>query len=91
MNGFGVYQAERSAKTVAERPTKATGESVACQAVLTFPGWWVEVEGRGAVVVAATKGLHRVLVKCGGPLLPSERIQRIAYQFEQRCRQSEKV
>lgn len=59
---FCVDHAERNAKprTVAEWLSKASGESVACQGVMTFPGWWVEVEGREAVVVAATKGLHRV-------------------------------
>lgn len=89
-NDFGVAQADRNARTVAEFLSKSTGEPVICQPVLTLPGWWVELEGRGGVIVASTKGLHKVLLKCGCTPLNPARIQQIAFQLEQKCKPERK-
>lgn len=86
-----VEQAKRNAKAVADFLSKATGEPVACLPVLTLPGWYVDASGRGSVIVAATKGLHRLLVKCGAQGISPVAMQRIAYQFEQRCRPEGKL
>lgn len=85
-NNLGLEQAGRNAKTVGEFLSKATGEPVSCQPVLTLPGWWIEPAGRGSVIVSATKGLSKILLKCGGSVMPPAQVQRIAYQLEQRCR-----
>jgi hypothetical protein len=85
-NDFGLEQARRNARSTAEFISKACGESITCQPVLTLPGWWVEMVGRGDVVVASTKGLHKVLQKLGNTPTSAELIQRIAYQLEQRCK-----
>lgn len=85
-NDFGLVQAARNAQTLAEFLTKAVGEPVRCQPVLTLPGWWIEAKGRGSVIVASTKGLSKVLPKCGHAVLPPAQVQRIAYQLEQHCR-----
>jgi hypothetical protein len=85
-NDFGLEQATRNAKTVGEFLSKSTGERVVCLPVLTLPGWYIEPAGRGTVIVAATKGLHKVLPKCGSTPLTPTRIQQIAFQLEQKCR-----
>lgn len=90
-NQDGVDQAERNAATVAEFLSRSTGEPVQCKPVLTFPGWWVEVGGRGATIVASTKGLHKVLPICGGAGLTAPQMQRIVFQLEQRCRPDPKT
>lgn len=90
-NDFGLDQATRNAKTIGEFLSKATGERVECHPVLTLPGWWIEPAGRGAVIVASTKGLHKVLPKCGSTPLSAEQVRRIAYQLEQKCKAESKV
>ena len=85
-NEFGLDQAVRNAKTVGDFLSKATGESVSCQPVLTLPGWFIEPAGRGNVIVASPKGLHKVLPKCGPITLTAAQVQRVAFQLEQKCR-----
>lgn len=90
-NDFGLEQAKRNAAAVAEFLTKATGEAVTCQPVLTLPGWYVEATGRGSVIVASAKGLCKVLPRCGSEEISPVLVQRMAYQLEQRCRPEEKA
>lgn len=86
-NGFGLEQAERNARTLGDWLTKATGEEVNCRPVLTLPGWWIETTGNeGRVLVGASKGLHRLLLRSGSGAITADQLRRIAYQLEERCR-----
>ena len=81
-----IEQARRNARTLAEWLTRSTGESVKVNAILTFPGWWVDRQAAGDVKVlnsAEIKYTYRD--RAARPLTP-EQIQRICHQLTERCR-----
>jgi hypothetical protein len=84
-------QAARNARTVSEWLTAATGETVTCQPVLTFPGWWVErsVKGRASVTVVSSKNLHRYFPTYSPRPIAPEQVRRIAFQLRERCKLAE--
>ena len=67
--------------------SKAVGEAVEVQPVLALPGWFVERTGRGEVIVVSGRAV-KTLVK-GHTVLDAAKIERIAYQLDQRCRDVE--
>ena len=81
-----VEQARRNARTLAEWLSRATGEAVKVNAILTYPGWWVDRKAVSDVnVLNPTDIKHSFPVRAARPLTP-EQIQRISHQLTERCR-----
>ncbi len=87
-NHLGLDQARRNARSLGAWLAQAAGESVACRAVLTFPGWWIERSTRNpaAVAVIATRALVPYLTSIRTVSLSPAQVQRISYQLSNRCR-----
>ncbi len=80
-------QARQQASRLGDWLSKAVGDPVQAQAVLSLPGWFVERGGRGEVIVVSGKNV-RSLVK-GPARIDALQIRRISHQLEQRCRDVE--
>jgi hypothetical protein len=82
-----IKQAERQARWLGEFLTSATGEKTEVTPVLALPGWFVDRQGRGPVMVLSGRELQMHLLKTrASPPLSPKQVQRIAHQVEQRCR-----
>lgn len=83
----GLEQARRNAATLSKMLTKATGEYTSVGALLVIPGWFVDRKVRSNTVTVLNEKEIRSFIpqRVAKPLSP-ERIQRIVYQLEQRCR-----
>lgn len=79
-------QARRNTKTLEGWLTKACGERVVANAILTLPGWWVERRAVGDVNVLNPDEIKRSFPNRPRQLLANEQIERIAYQLTERCR-----
>jgi type I restriction enzyme R subunit len=67
--------------------TGATGERIEATPVLALPGWFVDRQGRGPVLVFSGSELRRHLLKARDSRpLSAEQMQRVVHQVEQRCR-----
>lgn len=80
-------QAKQQASRLSDWLSKATGEAVEVRPVLALPGWFVDRQGRGEVIVVSGKAVAS-LVK-GRVVLDATKITRIAHQLDQRCRDVE--
>ena len=80
-------QAKQQASRLSYWLSKAVGEAVEAHPVLALPGWFVERTGRGEVIVVSGRSV-KTLVK-GRSVLDAAKIERIAYQLDQRCRDVE--
>lgn len=78
-----LQQAERQARWLAQKLSKATGEAVSVRGVLALPGWFVDRQARGDVVVINPKKPDWMTKPMGGNGLDDAQVQRIAYQLEQ--------
>jgi hypothetical protein len=81
-----LVQAERQAKWLADFLTKAVGEPVKVQPILSLPGWYVERTARHGMLVVNPKNLSFLLKSKD---LSESMINRIAHQLEQKCRDVE--
>ena len=80
-------QAKQQASRLSDSLSKATGDAVAVQPVLALPGWCVDTQGRGEVIVVS--GARSRLLPKGRPVLDEPKHDRIVHQLEQRCRDVE--
>ena len=80
-------QAKQQAGRLGDWLSKAIGEAVEVHSVLALPGWFVDRQGRGDVIVVSGKAVGS-LVK-GRTVLDTAKITRIAHQLDQRCRDVE--
>jgi hypothetical protein len=78
-----IEQAERNARTLQKFLADAAAEQVKVQPVLVLPGWFVDRQGRGDVMVVNHKELPQILPQ--ETVLTPEQIQRIAHQLEQKA------
>ena len=80
-------QAERQARWLAEWLGSATGEATHVVPVLVLPGWFVQLDGTGPVMVLNDKQIepHLLKARAARPIAP-EQMRRIVHQLEQRCR-----
>ena len=87
----GLEQAVRNARWLSNYLGSATGEPVSVRPILTFPGWYVELETKDtAVRVLNPKQIRKVISKNDPPnQLSPEKMQRIIHQLEQKCRDVE--
>ncbi|MDX1950629.1 MAG: nuclease-related domain-containing protein [Verrucomicrobiota bacterium] len=79
-------QAERNARWLSDTLSKALAEPIQVQPVLTFPGWWVERQGQGKVLVLNHKEFYLILKRNGSALLSQQTIDRIVHRLEEKCR-----
>lgn len=89
---FGVEQAERNAKWLAEFLSRKTGDRVRVQAVLTLPGWMVRRKTRGSVMVVNPKELRALICPRRKPVLSEadkQRLRRISEALDEKCRDVE--
>jgi len=82
----GLKQAADNARWLANFLTKSTGERVEVTPILTFPGWWVERQGKNTVNVLNPKEIRGVVTDNRLPLLDEGQRKRICFQLEQKCR-----
>ncbi|MBE7157465.1 MAG: NERD domain-containing protein [Rhodospirillales bacterium] len=80
-------QAKQQAGRLSDWLSKAVGEAVEVRPVLALPGWFVDRQGRGDVIVVSGKAVAS-LVK-GRAVLDAAKITRIAHQLDQLCRDVE--
>lgn len=78
-------QAQRQARWLGQWITSAVGASVGARAVLAIPGWYVDRQASGPVLIFNGKG-PQFLLRSNRSTLTDEMVQRIAHQIEQRCR-----
>lgn len=82
-----VRQATAQAQWLSEFLSKSTGMRLNVSPVLCVPGWWVERQRSGDVVVLSGKDCWKYFVGEGRQsILDEARIDAIAYQLEQKCR-----
>ncbi len=80
-------QARQQASRLSDWLSKATGEATEVRPVLALPGWYVDRQGKGEVIVISGKAV-KMFAKWH-PMLDVTQIERIAHQLEQRCRDVE--
>lgn len=82
-----IEQAQWEAKELSEWLSKAVGEPVKVTPVIALPGWYIrERIGRWTVPVITPSKPELFFLKQKGDSLMPQRIQQIAHQLEQRCR-----
>lgn len=81
-------QVETEAKCLSDFLTSATGNQVEVEPLLAYPGWFIERIGRGRPVVFNPKNSQKFFVRSRSVLSP-ERVQQVAHQLEQLCRDVE--
>lgn len=78
-----LQQAERQAKWLTQKLSKATGEAVPVRGVLALPGWFVDMKARGEVAVINPKKPEWMAKSRGDSRLEDAQIQCISYRLEQ--------
>ncbi len=84
----GLQQASRNARWLGNFLSSATGEPVTVRPILTFPGWYIELQTKDTSVrVLNPKQIRNVIVKNDPPnKISPEQMERITHQLEQKCR-----
>lgn len=84
---FGIKQARGNAAYLASWLQQAVGGKVDVVPVLALPGWSVDRKGKGDVRVASGREICSAFPSVNSKaVLTLDQIKRIAFQFEQRCR-----
>lgn len=83
---FGLAQAERNARWLADELNRLTGFRLAAQPVLSLPGWYVVPKGLGPVIVVNHKQLVTAITRGPKDVLTGEQIELIARQLDNLCR-----
>jgi len=84
-----VEQARRSAEAVRHELSTELAEELEVKAILTLPGWSIRRQGRGDVRVLTPKEIWPLVVTTAPSELTPAQVQRIAYHFQQKCRDVE--
>jgi len=84
----GLQQASRNARWLGNFLSSATGEPVTVRPILTFPGWYIELQTKDTSLrVLNPKQIRNVIIKNDTPhKLSPEQVERITHQLEQKCR-----
>jgi hypothetical protein len=83
-----LQQARQQANRLSDKLSKATGEPVAVHPVVALPGWYVDRQGRGDVIVISARKAGKKLA-AGRAVLDKGTMGRIAHQLDQLCRNVE--
>lgn len=84
-NRLGLDQAVNNADWLRQWVRKQTGIDVPAKPILTFPGWWVEMRGRGPVTVVDRKHVCDAVIGNNGRTLTDQQIDLIARQLDTLC------
>lgn len=84
-DSFSVDQTKRAADWLAEKLAKLNGIEIAVTPVLVLPGWWVDTQGKGDVVVLNPKAMSRFMEGRRAIHSP-ERLRAICGQLDEWCR-----
>jgi preprotein translocase subunit YajC len=80
-------QAQRQAAWLSQWLSKAMAEPIAVTPVLALPGWYIDLKGRGEVLVLNSAQLQLHLLQArGAKPLDATRVERAAALLEERCR-----
>ena len=84
----GLQQAFRNARWLGNFLSSATGEPVTVRPILTFPGWYIELQTKDTSLrVLNPKQIRDVIIKNDPPnKLSPEQVESITHQLEQKCR-----
>ena len=88
-NRLGLDQAVSNADWLRKWILKQTGLSTPVRPILTFPGWWVEMRGRGLVTVVDRKHVCDAVIGTNARILSDSQIDLIARQLDTLCRDVE--
>ena len=83
-----LLQAKQQADRLRAFLSKAVGETVSVQAILTFPGWFVTTRSKSEIKVLNPKNI-RSAVLAARVVLPESLCNRIIHQLDQKCRDVE--
>ncbi len=84
-----VADVETEAASFTKWLLQTTGYRVPAVAVLTLPGWWIAITGRGIVTVVNHKQVLSTVTERTVELLTPEQIERICRELENHCRDVE--
>lgn len=84
-----VADVETEAASFTKWLLQTTGYRVPAVAVLTLPGWWIAITGRGIVTVVNHKQVLSTVTERTAELLAPEQIERICRELENHCRDVE--
>lgn len=84
----GLNQARDHALWLETWVVQVLGRRVPVQAILVFPGWWVEEHAVSTVRVANPKQVGSIVLR-SGPVLTEDQIENLARHVETRCRDVE--
>jgi hypothetical protein len=84
-NSKAVPQAERSSRWLADYLEKKTGESVAVEAIIVLPGWWVDSDDNLKIKAMNCNYLLKYLSGRKDVLGPTP-VRRIVTALEEKCR-----
>jgi hypothetical protein len=79
-------QAKRQASSLQKELSSSVGETVEVKPVLAIPGWFIDVIGKGDVVVINGKNCSGIFSKLNCQNLNEQQVKRIVHQLDQRCR-----
>lgn len=82
-------QAARQVRWLSKWISSAVGEPVAVKPVVALPGWWVELKGRGDVMVISGRQASSLLNGRQAAPFSDKLMKQIAHQPEARCRDVE--
>lgn len=82
-------QAARQARWLSKWISSAVGEPVAVKPVVALPGWWVELKGRGDVMVISGRQASSLLNGRQAVPFSDKLMKQIAHCLEERCRDVE--
>jgi hypothetical protein len=68
---------------------QTTGYRVQAVAILTLPGWWIDITGRGIVTVVNHKQVYSAVTERAAEVLAPEQIEKICKELENHCRDVE--
>lgn len=84
-----VARTEAEAVSFAKWLLQTTGYRVPTTAVLTLPGWWIDITGHGAVTVVNHKQVLSAVTERTTALLTPEQIEKICRELDAHCRDVE--
>lgn len=84
-----VAEVETEAVSFTKWLMQTTGYRVPAVAILTLPGWWIDITGRGIVTVVNHKQVLFAVTERTAAVLAPEQIEKICKELEAHCRDVE--
>jgi hypothetical protein len=91
-DSHGIEQVKANAKWLGRHLTNSLAEEIKATPILTLPGWLVTNRTKpdsNQLLVLSHKQIRSAILECRPQLLEKKRMQQIAYNIDQRCRDVE--